>query len=247
MELKKAMFKAAFRTCFQIIRHNWGTLLLVTACTYWPMELLRAYVEYTFLDPGNLRSSIQITRLLDQFFYIIPDAAIYYIGFAHLAGEKSNFGESLCHAFASYGRMWVTRFLVYLSFLSLLLLVFPGVYWLTRWSMSEPNVMYEGNIGVTAFGRSWSMTRRKFWRVFRAVLGGWAIYSALECAIIGASLFVKTDNWCLSGLLSILSSLLVAPWLLYICAVYAQLAREEETDNAANAALQASSVQQQTP
>jgi len=144
----------------------------------------------------------------------------------------------------NYGRMWVTRFLRSMSYLSLLLLIFPGIYWLSRWSMNEINVVDEGTIGTDAFKRSWAMTRGKAWSVFKAFFAGFLIFVAIISAIRGVEFIIssgsepgfipESEMWLLNGVFSMLCSLFVPPWLLYNCGVYAQLNKREVLSDVSN-------------
>lgn len=220
------MIRDAFRFSFAVLRANGGVVLLLLATIYWPVGLLSAYLEHTFIDPDDGRTSMMIARLLDQVVYVVPDTAIYYVGLLHAAGEKPRFGESLCAGISCYGRMVVTRMLSYCSFLSLLLLVIPGLYWLSRWSMSEANVVHEGTYGAGAFCRSWQLTRERAWRVLAAIAVGGGVYLALVIAIIGLFTLAE-DGWWTDGLASIVLSLLVPGWLLFKCGLYEQLTKAE--------------------
>ncbi|OGV63804.1 MAG: hypothetical protein A2498_10680 [Lentisphaerae bacterium RIFOXYC12_FULL_60_16] len=218
------MIRQAFRTSFAVMRDQWVTLLLILGFTYWPLGFLKAYLMDSAYEPYELLSSLSATRFWAQFILIIPDAAILYVGLNHIAGEPAGFGESLGYGFLNYGRMWITRFFNYLSWLTLLLLVVPGVYGLTRWSLSEITVVSDRTIGVGALHRSWQMTRGRVGQIFFALCIGGGTYAVLWGAI--TALYIRdfeVNWWAIDGLCFMGTSVLNMAWLLYLCGIYAQL------------------------
>ena len=51
-----------------------------------------------------------------------------------------------------------------------ILLIVPGLYLLTRWSMIVPVIVLEGRSAGDSFGRSWEVVRRDAWKVFGLIL-----------------------------------------------------------------------------
>jgi hypothetical protein len=220
------MILAAMQMMMYALRAHWGTLALLVVCLHWPLDVLESYITYHWVDPDNLRAAFRVSRTIDQFARVIPDAAIFFVIRCGLDREAVGFGSSLAEGVRAYGRMWLTRFMGYLSFLSLLLLVIPGVYWLTRWSFSEASVIGGNKAGSSAFGQSWKLTRGRFWSVFGAVLAGFLVYAIGALAIGAGTLIV--EEWWMDVLTTMLSSLLRPIWLAYLFCLYAYLLREHD-------------------
>ena len=216
------MIRTALSSAWRAWTGNWLLLLAIIAVTYWPLDMLQSYIEYHWLDPDDLRRSFKLTKFIDQCFLIIPDAAIYYIGLLWLTNRKCSFGEALGAGFRNYGRMWVTRFLTYLSFLTLLLLILPGVYLLTRWSVSEVCAVAERRMGTGAFGCSWRRTEGRVWTILGALTVGILMFLAVALVPMCVSLFLP-DLWWIDALASMAISLVTPLWLLYEVGIYAQL------------------------
>jgi hypothetical protein len=204
---------------------QWATLTLLVVCGHWPLDVLESFATYNLIDPENFRASFRVSRMIDQFLRVIPDAAMFFVISRALDGQAVGLGSSLAQGMYSYGRMWLTRFMTYLSLLSLLLLVLPGVYLLTRWSFSEATVVGEDRAGTSAFGRSWELTRGRFWSVFAFLFAGGALYASVAIvAAVAGTLIV--DEWWMDALTSMLTSLLRPIWMAYLFCLYAYLRRE---------------------
>jgi uncharacterized membrane protein len=54
--------------------------------------------------------------------------------------------------------------------LGLILLIIPGLYLLTRWSMIVPVIVLENRSASEAFGRSWELVRGNAWRMFGLIV-----------------------------------------------------------------------------
>jgi hypothetical protein len=217
------MIPAALRMTVLALRAHWGTLTLLVVCVHWPLDVLESYIIYNWMDPESLRANFKVARAIDQFLRVIPDAAIFHVVYCSLKGESVGLGSSLVEGLRNYGRMWITRFLVYLSFFTLLLLVVPGIYWLTRWIFAEASVIGEEKGGTSAFGRSWELTRGRFWSVFGAVLAGVLVYAAFIGLIVVAFSLAAGDTWWLDALSTMLCSLMWPIWLAYIYCLYQYL------------------------
>jgi len=203
---------------------QWATLALLVVCVHWPLDVLESFITYTWVDPEDLRATFRVSRTIDQFARVIPDAAMFFVIGRALDREAVGLGSSLAEGVRAYGRMWLTRFLAYLSILSLLLLVIPGVYMLTRWAFSEASVVGEGKAGSSAFGRSWELTSGRFWSVFGAVLAGGAVYVAISLLFVVAGTLIL-DEWWMDALTTMLCSLLRPLWMAYLFCLYAYLLR----------------------
>jgi hypothetical protein len=64
----------------------------------------------------------------------------------------------------------------------LILLIIPGLYLLTRWSMIVPVIVLEGRSAGDSFGRSWEIVRGNAWRVF------WLIVITLFVAALASGI-----------------------------------------------------------
>jgi hypothetical protein len=75
-------------------------------------------------------------------------------------------------------------------FIGFLLLIVPGLYLLTIWSVTAPAIVVERRGAIEAFGRSHELVRGNGWTVFGAILVAFLILVglAIVAAIIGAAI-----------------------------------------------------------
>jgi hypothetical protein len=217
------MISAALRSTRLALTVHGEILALIVVCVHWPLDVLESFILYNWMDPESIRATLKVARAVDQFLRVIPDAALFWVISRTLNGESAGLRSSLAEGLRCYGRMWLTRFLGYLSLLSLLLLVVPGLYLLTRWGFSEATVVAEGRSGGSAFGRSWELTHGRFWNVLGAVLFGGAVYAAASALIVLAVTLAGDDNWWLDALSTMLSSVLRPLWMAYLFGLYRHL------------------------
>jgi hypothetical protein len=234
------MIPAAWRMTWVVLRAHWGTLTLIVVCAHWPLDALESLITYNWMDPENLRTTLKVSRAIDQFLRVIPDGAIFCVVHRALNGDGVGLGSSLAEGMRSYGRMWVTRFLDYLALFTICLLVVPGVYLLTRWAFNEASVIGEEKIGTSAFERSLQLTRGAFWSVFGALLAGGVVYAACCGLIVFAFSLAAEDTWWLDALTNMLCSLLLPLWMTYLFCLYAYRIAATEAVASTNGAPDAS-------
>lgn len=226
------MIRHACRDTWRVLRSHWLPLLLILVLVSWPLDLRQA----TWLPLGDVADTpemiwryLRFSRAFDLFLRVVPDAAMMFLFFGALAGRRTGFLEAIHQGLRNYGRMWWTRWLSELSYLSLLLLVLPGCYLLTRWAFCEPAVMADGGCGSRALARSWELTRGVFWRLVGILLVGGLVYVAACTLLVGGlSMLVGDDGrwgeWlglCLASGLSVVKTG-------FLCALYTQLSGDRE-------------------
>jgi Membrane domain of glycerophosphoryl diester phosphodiesterase len=112
----------------------------------------------------------------------------------------------------------------------LVLLIVPGLYLLTRWSMIVPAIVLEGRSAGESFGRSSELVRGESWNVFAVILLtviAAAIGGGILQGLVGLVLAPLPDllgSW----IASIVVNSIVAPWVALAWTVmYFHLARRE--------------------
>lgn len=223
-----------FWVCFPRI---FGVLLV----TYVPLDFASAWYDYHYANEADPWKSFRFDHLLNQWLYVIPDGAFYWIAWNHFQGRFCGIVEALGVGLTRYWQMWWTRFLLYLSYLSFLLLIFPGIYLTTRLALAEVSVVTEQEAGTRALGRSWDQTRGVFWRVLGAVLLA-SVPSLLLYGLVTAfwevsARFLPEYFWWMDGLLECLMSLSVPFFCFVVVALHWNLQKvSHEAETAAVAA-----------
>jgi len=108
----------------------------------------------------------------------------------------------------------------------LILLIVPGLYLLTRWSMIVPVIVLEGRSASDSFGRSWEVVRGDAWRVFWLILIT-LFGAALASGVLQALLLFLPDFFS-TWLGSALANTIVVPFVATAWTVaYYRLAGQE--------------------
>jgi uncharacterized membrane protein YjfL (UPF0719 family) len=91
------------------------------------------------------------------------------------------------------------------------LLVLPGLFLLTRWSLIAPSVVLENRSAGEALSRSWELVKGHSWTVFGVILVA-AILSGLASSVI-AALFVFLGDFLGTWVGSVVANSIVAPFV----------------------------------
>lgn len=100
-------------------------------------------------------------------------------------------------------------------FFGLVLLIVPGLYLLTRWSLIAPAIVLEGRSAGASFGRSSELVRGESWNVFGVILLT-VVVAAIASGVLGT--LIRAVLGPLPDLLgdwiaSIAVNSIVAPWV----------------------------------
>lgn len=224
------MIKGLYIQSFDCYRKNIAVLLGLVALFYFTTDAISAYVDLHIIGPDDFKNSFRLTKFLDLWIFIIPDAAVVYVTLRYLSGNTVGFRETFGGGFWIYWKMWLTRFMGYLSMLTLILFIFPGIYLMIRWSLAEIAVVEDGRCGTAAFGRSWELTRGKFWQVSGVMLAGMLPLLVGLAMTFGVYWVIPEDNWILDAGLSMILSLIVPFYMIYLTVYYHQLSHELESN-----------------
>lgn len=110
---------------------------------------------------------------------VMPSALVYGLVTALNRGETPGVVEcyvwGLKRSFSAGFALLLTGFL---TFLGMLLLVFPGVFLALSFSMVIPVIAVEGRGAVEAMGRSWDLSRGRRWTIFFSTFA-WTVMAFL--------------------------------------------------------------------
>ncbi len=107
--------------------------------------------------------------------------------------------------------------------IGLFLLIVPGLFLITIWAVIVPVIVLEQSGVFASFGRSQRLVRGHGWHVFGTLVLAWVIMLVVN--IVLALIFVALPHALRSGLASIISGTLVAPFIaLIVTLVYYRLA-----------------------
>ena len=212
-----------------------GNLLpiLGITLTFWlPIELTQSYLAYFPLDPENPSEPTQVALLLQNVIGLIPVAGVMAIGAAALKGEPATYRVGFVEGFAAWPRMFVTRLTVSMAIvLAMILFIIPGIYVSVRTAFAEPAALIEHRGGMSAPGRSFELTKGRFWRTLGLLCIAYGYLFALAfLAEVPVHFF---EHWLLEGGLAVLIDLLSGWAILVLVAAYWGLATAPRTDELA--------------
>jgi hypothetical protein len=102
--------------------------------------------------------------------------------------------------------------------LGIILLVVPGLFLATVWSVIAPSIVVERIGAMDAFRRSWELTKGDRWRVFGVIVVTFIIVFVVD-AIFGAIAAAAGDAVVIRIIFDVLSSTLTAPVTALVAAV----------------------------
>ena len=132
-------------------------------------------------------------------------------------------GETLSAAFPSVLPVAGASILAGIAItIGLILIIVPGLILITIWAVIVPVIVIERSGALASFGRSQSLVRGRGWNVFGTLVLVFLILIVLE--IVLASIFSFAPTSIASGLSTVISGTLVAPFLaLVVTSIYYRL------------------------
>jgi len=107
--------------------------------------------------------------------------------------------------------------------IGLVLLIVPGLFLITIWAVIVPVIVLEQSGVFASFGRSQQLVRGHGWHVFGTLVLAWVILLVVN--IVLGLIFAALPHALRSGLASIISGTLVAPFIaLIVTLIYYRLA-----------------------
>ncbi len=117
-----------------------------------------------------------------------------------------------------------------------LLLIIPGFFLITMWSVGAPAIVVEDEGPIGAFGRSWSLVRGDGWAVFAVLVVVLLIVIAVG-VVLGAIATPIGDGEAATLVAAIISSVITAPvFALAVSVLYFELGGGEQVAEQAPAA-----------
>jgi hypothetical protein len=144
-------------------------------------------------------------------------------------------GETFRHAQEHIGPLAIAGILAGLAIgVGLLLLIVPGLYLLTIWSVLIPVIVLERRGVMEAFGRSRELVRGNGWNVFGVIV--LSILVLIAAAIVIGLLLFWLEGWFGAFVRSVISNTMTAPFVaLALTVLYYRLLQLKEAPAAAPA------------
>lgn len=214
---------------FEIYKNNAAQLILIVAIVVVPLQLVAhllsgvvfAAKKHTVLI-GNQQITVTSPRatglvilaaLIGAVITIVItsalQAAITRAAAQTTVGDPVDVGESYRFGFKRFGAVFLLSLLVGLVVaVGFILLIIPGIIFLTLLAVSVPALVIEG-LGVTAaMSRSWNLAKGYFWHVLGTIILA-AIIAGIVSGILGA---IGGSNWFLGWIFGSIGTIITGPF-----------------------------------
>jgi hypothetical protein len=124
-------------------------------------------------------------------------------------GDPIDVEASYQYGFRRFGSVvWISLLVGLIVAVGFLLLIIPGIIFLTMLAVAIPALIVENQRGTGALGRSWSLVKGHFWHVLGTIVVA-AIITGVISAIFGA---VGGSNWFLQWIFGSIGTIVTAPY-----------------------------------
>lgn len=143
---------------------------LLTA-TMTPEELEASLASVTVEEWVRFGVAYAVFVVLSGLANIVAFGACLAIEREHVRGNELSYGAALREAFGRWhSLLWLVILSGLLTLIGLVLCIVPGIWLLISWLAAPVVLMHEGSKGRRAMGRSYRLTRPRFWSVVLVAL-----------------------------------------------------------------------------
>jgi hypothetical protein len=220
---------------FKVVRQSFGTLALCVLVVALPLNIIDTLIIASTTDNGFGLDSSSVTSedvstgtqlaggllraIINVVLLTIASAACFRAVSSVYLGERPTVEGSLAFgAKRVLSVIWLTILYSVGLILPFLALVLPGIWLAVAWCVSYPALLFEGVGGAAALGRSFRLTKGRWWATFGALLVMYlivAVISGILGLLFGATLIASLDNEALGAVIytivNTLSSLITLP------------------------------------
>lgn len=221
-------------TAFEVYKANAAKLIVIVAVVVVPLSFISHFLTgYVFKPTVEKTSTIVIngqtisgttvsTRSFGTFvFASLIAAAIAVIISAVLqaaltrgaalasVGDPVDTEASYQYGFRKFGSvLWISILVGLVVGIGFILLIIPGIIFLTMLAVTIPALIVEDQRGTAAMGRSWNLVKGHFWHVL-----GTIVVAALITGVVGAILgLLGGSNWFLQWIFGSIAQIITAPF-----------------------------------
>ena len=213
---------------FDIYKANASKLILIVAVVVVPLSLLGALLVQLVAGPNEETVTIlgETQTISDRTFAAIVIGSIIaaivaviisavlqaaMMRGAALAtiGDPVDVSDSYRWGLRRFGSVLLVAILVGITVaIGFILLIVPGIIFLTLFSVSIPAVVIENRRGTDAMKRSWNLAKEHFWHVLGVIVVAWIITTVVG-SVLGA---IGGDNWFGAWIFSAIAQIITAPF-----------------------------------
>jgi hypothetical protein len=214
---------------FDVYRANASNLITIVAVVVVPLSFISHFFTGVVLKPTTETVTIAgqtitttttrsfgtfvLASLIAAAIAVIISAALQaaLVRGAALAtvGDPVDVEASYRYGFRRFGSVfWISLLVGLIVAVGFLLLIIPGVIFLTMLAVAIPALIVENQRGTEALGRSWRLVKGHFWHVLGTIVVA-AIITGVISAIFGA---LGGSNWFLQWIFGSIGTIVTAPY-----------------------------------
>jgi hypothetical protein len=218
---------------FEVYKANAAKLVTIVAIVVVPLSLISNLLRYVVFKPALTTSTTTIggrtfttTNIASGSFGAFVGGALVAAAIAIIitavlqaaltrgaalasVGDPVDAEASYRYGFHKFGSVLLISILVGLVVaVGFILLIVPGVIFLTMLAVAIPSLIVEDRRGTDAMGRSWNLVKGSFWHVL-----GTIVVAAIITGIIGSILgLLGGSNWFLQWIFGSIAQIITAPF-----------------------------------
>ena len=214
---------------FEIYKDNATKLILIVAIVVVPLQFISHFLSGVVFEPQKQTVTIGtvtvtetaarsfgtgllvllITAIITIVISAALQAAIIRAAAQTTVGDPVDIYQSYRFGFAHFGSVLGASILVgIVVVIGFILLIIPGVIFLTLLAVTIPVVVIERKGVTAAMSRSWNLAKGHFWHVLGTVVVA-AIIAGVVGGLIGA---IGGSNWFLAWIFGSIGQIIVAPF-----------------------------------
>jgi hypothetical protein len=213
---------------FDIYKANASSLILIVALVVVPLSFLGALLVHVVAAPNEQTVTVlgQTQTISDRTFgalivgsiigaivaviiSAVLQAAMMRAAALATIGDPVDVEASYRWGFKRFASVLLVAFLVGITVaIGFILLIIPGIIFLTLFSVSIPALVIENRRGTDAMKRSWDLAKEHFWHVLGVIVVA-AIITGVVSSIIGS---FGGSNWFASWIFSAIAQIITAPF-----------------------------------
>ncbi len=216
-------------TAFEVYKANAAKLIVIVAIVVVPLSFISHFLTGYVFKPtvqtttfAGQTVTTASTRSFGTFvFASLIAAAIAVIISAVLqaaltrgaalasVGDPVDTEASYQYGFKKFGSvLWISILVGLVVGIGFILLIIPGIIFLTMLAVTIPALIVEDQRGTAAMGRSWNLVKGHFWHVL-----GTIVVAALITGVVGAILgLLGGSNWFLQWIFGSIAQIITAPF-----------------------------------
>ena len=218
---------------FDVYKANAAKLIVIVAIVVVPLSFISHFLTGVVFKPTITKTSITVgdttitggtvssrsfgTSVLAGLIalaiaIIIPavlQAALTRGAALASVGDPVDAEASYRYGFRKFGSvLWISILVGLVVGIGFLLLIIPGVIFLTMLAVTIPALIVEDQRGTSAMGRSWNLVKGHFWHV----LGTIVVAAIITSVVSGIFQLFGGSNWFLQWIFGSIGTIITAPF-----------------------------------